>query len=97
AAKHVRNERARDADRVDAVMRIEATVLDRDECVRHVRWQVLQRGGDTRVTARHEDRTVQACDLDRGRTLWNFERLDRRQMCADPYDRCEARDERPQR
>ena len=76
---------AGDADRVDAVVRIEAAVLDRDEGLRHVARQVLQRhGGAAHVAARGQRLALQIDDLDRRRALGDFERLDRRQMRADP-------------
>ncbi len=43
AMQHVGDRGARDADRVDAVMRIEAAVLDGDEGLRQIGRQILQR------------------------------------------------------
>ena len=43
AMQHVGDRGARDADRIDAVMRIEAAVLDGDEGLRQIGRQILQR------------------------------------------------------
>ena len=43
AVQHVGDERADDAERIDAVMRVEAAVLDGDEGLRHVGRQFLER------------------------------------------------------
>ena len=83
--QHVGDDRARKADRIEAVMRIEAAVLDRDEGLRQIGRQLLD--GDRRaahVAARRQRAAVEAEDLDRGRTRRHFERLDRRQVRADP-------------
>ena len=90
-------ERAGDADRIDAVMRIEAPVLDRDECLRHVARQVLERHrGAAHVAAGGEQVALQIDDLDRGRALGDFERLDRRQMGADPHRAADDGDDQPE-
>ena len=92
AAQDVGDERARDADRIDAVMRIEAPILDGDEGLRHVARQVLQRHrGAAHVAARREQPALQIDDLDRGRPLGDFQRLDRRQMRADPDHAADSR------
>ena len=93
----VGDDRAGDADRIDAVVRIEAPVLDRDEGLRHVARQVLERDrGAAHVAARGEQLAVQVDDLDRRRALGNFQRLDRRQVRADP-DRAADRRRSPPR
>ena len=74
-----------DADRIDAVMRIEAAVLDGDEGLRQIGRQVLQRDiGAGHFAARRQHAAVEADDLDGRRPFRNFQRLDRRQMRADP-------------
>ena len=88
---------AGDADRVDAVVRIEAPVLDRDERLRHVARQVLERHrGAAHVAAGGEQMALQIDDLDRRRALGDFERLDRRQMGADPHHAADRGDDQPE-
>jgi hypothetical protein len=98
AAMHdVGDGRARDADGVDAVMRIEAAVLDGDERLRQIGRQILQRDiGAGHFAARGQYAAVDTDDLDGRRALWNFQRLDRRQMCADPDHDADDRDRSPQ-
>ena len=97
AAQHVGDQRAHDSERVDAVMRVEAAILDGDEGLRHVVGQLAQRHrGAAHVAARGERRAVGAEDQDRGRALGNFERLDRRQVDADPDQNADRADDRPQ-
>ena len=89
--------RARDAERIDAPVRIEAPVLDRQERLRQERRQLAQRNRRAaHLAARREHAAVEADDLDRGRTLRNFERLDRRQVRGDPPDHADHADEAPQ-
>ena len=84
--------------RIDAVMGIEAAILDGDERLGHVVRQFAQRHRRAaHVAARRERRAVRAEDQDRGRALGNFERLDGRQMDADPNERADRGDDRPQR
>ena len=98
AAMHdVGDRRARDADGVDAVMRIEAAVLDGDERLRQIGRQILQRDiGAGHFAARGQQAAVDADNLDGRRALWNFQRLDRRQVRADPDHDADDRDRRPQ-
>ena len=97
AMQDVGDRRARDADRVDAVMRIEAAVLDGDERLRQIGRQILQRDiGAGHFAARGQHAAVEADDLDGRRPLRNFQRLDRRQMRADPDHDADDRDRRPQ-
>ena len=91
------NGRARDAHRVDAEMRIESAILDRDEGLRHVFRQFLDGRRDAAVAARHHHLAVDARDLDRGRAFGHFQRLDRGQMRADPGDQPDQRDDAPER
>ena len=97
AMQDVGDDGAGDADRIDAVMRVEAPVLDRHECLRHVARQVLQRHrGAAHVAAGGEQVALQIDDLDRGRALGDFERLDRRQMGADPHRAADGGDDQPE-
>ena len=82
---------------IDAVMRIEAAILDGDERLRQIRRQILQRDiGAGHFAARGQHAAVDADDLDGRRPLWNFQRLDRRQMRADPDHDADDGDRRPQ-
>ena len=95
--QHVGDERAGDAVRVDAEVPVEAAVLDGDEGLRQISRHFLQRQHRAaHVAARGEHVTVVADDLDRGRALGNFQRLDRRQMRADIGDGAGAADRGPQ-
>ena len=97
AVQDVGDRGARDADGVDAVMRIEAAVFDGDERLRQIRRQILQRDiGAGHFAARGEHAAVEAGDLDGRRALWNFQRLDRRQMGADPDHDADDGDRGPQ-
>ena len=97
AMQHVGDRRAHDAERIDAVMRIEPAVLDGDEGLRQIGRQILQRDiGAGHFAARRQHAAVEADDLDGRRPLRNFERLDRRQMRADPDHDANDRDGRPQ-
>ena len=79
-------------ERIDAVMRIEAPVLDGDEGLGHIARQFVQRHRcSAHVAAGGECCAVGAEDQNRWRTLGNFQRLDRRQMDADPDQRCRSR------
>src|SRR4029077_3904879 len=96
--EHVVDDGAHDPPRIDAVMRMEAPVLDRDERLGHVVRQFAQRyRGAAHVAARRERRPVEPEDKDRRRSLGNFERLDRRQMNPDPDEDADSTDGRPQR
>ena len=82
---------------IDAVMRIEATVFDGDEGLRQIGRQILQRDiGAGHFAAGRQYAAVKAGDLDRRRPLRDFERLDRRQMGADPDKDADHRDRAPQ-
>ena len=90
--------RAGDSKRIDAVMRIEAAVLDGDKRVGNVVRQFRQRHRRAaHVAAGRKGRAVVADDQHRGRAFGDFERLNRRQMDADPDQRADAGDGRPQR
>jgi len=76
---------ARDADRIDAVMRVEAAILDRDEGFRQIGRQILQCDiGAGHFAALGQHAAVEADDLDGRRALRDFQRLDRGQVGADP-------------
>ncbi len=97
AVQDVGDERARDAEGVDAVVLVEAAVLDGDEGLRHVTRQVLERqrlAGE--VAAARQRAALGIDDLDRRRPLGDFERLDRRQMRADIDHGADAADREPQ-
>ncbi len=98
AVQDIGDERARDAVRIDAVMLVEAAILDGDESLRHVARQFLQRQhGAAAVAAGGKRAAMHVDDLDRGRPLGNFQRLDRRQMRAGPGNRADAADNQPER
>ena len=82
---------------IDAVMRIEAAVLDGDEGLRQIGRQILQRDiGAGHFAARRQHAAVEADDLDGRRPLRDFQRLDRRQMRADPDHDADDRDHGPE-
>ena len=84
-------------ERIDAVMRIEAPVLDGDERLGHIVRQLVQRHrGAAHVAAGGERRAVGAEDQNRGRALGDFERLDRRQVDADPDQHADRADHGPE-
>src|SRR5450830_587132 len=88
---------ARDTPRIDAVMLVEAPILDGDEGLRHVARQFLQRQhGTATVAAGGERVAADIHDLDRGRPLGDLQRLDRRQMRAGPGDGAGGADADPQ-
>ncbi len=98
AVQNVGDQRARDAVRVDAVMLVEAPILDGEEGLRHIARQFLQRQHRaTQVAAGGERAALDIHDLDRGRPLRDLQRLDRRQMRAGPGDGADAADDEPQR
>src|SRR5205814_6184170 len=69
----------------DAEVLIESVVLDCDECLRQVGRQLLQRDvGAGLLAAGRAYSTVDADNLDCRRTLGNLERLNRRQVSANP-------------
>ena len=81
AMQHVGRKRAREPDRIDAEVAVEAAILDRDEGARQIGRQLLERdGGAVHLAAGRERLAVDADDLDRWRALGNFERLDRGQV-----------------
>jgi hypothetical protein len=85
AMQDVGHRRARDAQGIDAVMRIEPAILDGDEGLRQIGRQILERDiGAGHFAARRQHAAVEPDDLDGRRPLRNFKRLDRRQMRADP-------------
>ena len=96
AAHDVGNGGTRDADRIDTEMRMEAPVLDGDEGLRHVFRQVFHPGRNTAVATHRQNTTIRSGDLDRRRTFRHFERLDRRQVSADPDDDPDETDHPPQ-
>ncbi len=97
AMQDIRDRRARDADRIDAVMRIEPPILDGDERLRQIGRQVFQCDiGAGHFAARRQHAAVEADDLDRRRPLRNFKRLDCRQMRAGPDDDADQRDRGPE-
>ncbi len=98
AAMHeIGERRARDAGGIDAEMRIEAAVLDGDKRLRQMGRQILQRDiGARHFAACGDDAAVHAGDLDGRGTLRNFQRLDWRQMRADPDDYTGTCDDGPQ-
>ena len=85
AMQDIGDGRARDAYRIDAVMRIEPAILDRDEGSRQIGRQILQGDvGAGHFAACRQHAAIEADNLDGRRPLRNFKRLDRRQMRADP-------------
>ena len=97
AMQDVGDRGAQDAEGIDAVMRIETAVLDGDERLRQIGRQVLQRNiGAGHFAARGQRAAVEADDLDGRRPLWNFQRLDRRQVRADIDHEADHRDRGPQ-
>ena len=96
AMQNVGDCRARDAQRIDAMMRIEPAILDGDEGLRQIGRQIFQRNiGAGHFAACRQNAAVEADDLNCRRTLWNFKRLNCRQMRADPDGDADRRDYRP--
>ena len=84
-------------ERIDPVMRIEPAVFDGDEGLRQIGRQILQRNiGAGHFAARRQHAAVEADDLDGRRPFRNLERLDRRQMRADPDHDADHGDRAPQ-
>ncbi len=97
AMQNIGDQRARDAIRIDAVMLVEAPILDGDEGLRYVARQLFQRHDLAGHVAAHgQHAAVHVLDLDRGRPLGDGERLDRRQVGADPGKRGEPADAEPE-
>src|SRR5439155_9446456 len=72
--QQVHGQRANNPERIDAVVRIEAAVLDGDEGLRQVRRQFLERQRRAAgVAARCQQAAAEVDDLDRGRALRDFE------------------------
>ena len=73
AAQQLATDGAHDADRIDAVMRIEAAVLDGDEGLRQVGRQFLQRQrGAAHVAARREHAAVRCRRSGSRAAAWEF-------------------------
>jgi hypothetical protein len=88
---------AQDAGGVYSKVRIEAAVLDGDERLRQIGRQILQRDiGAGHFAAGGDNTAVHAGDLDGGRALGNFQRLNRRQMRTDPDNDTGGGNDRPQ-
>ncbi len=97
AMQDVSDHSARDAEGIDAVMLVEAAILDGDESLRHVFRQFLQRQhGAAGVATRGERAAVQIHDLDRRRPFRNLQRLQRRHVRAGPGDDADDADDEPQ-
>ena len=80
-ARDVADDRARNPDRIDAEMRIEAAILDRDESLRQIGRQFAQvHGGASGVAPVGQQRSVGGENRDIGRTLRDRELIDRRQL-----------------
>ncbi len=95
--QHVGDQRAHDAQRIDAVVGVETAILDGDERLGHIVGQVVQRHrGAAHIAAGRKRRAIEAEDQDRRRAFGNFERLDGRQMDADPDQNADGADDRPQ-
>ena len=89
--------RAQNSERINAIVRIEAAVFDGEKSFRQIERQLAQRHGRAaHFSARREHPSVEPHDLDRGRALRNFERLDRRQVRGDPSDHANGADKAPQ-
>ena len=98
AVQHIGEGGARDAERIDRVVRIEAAILDGDEGVGHIGGHFAQRHrGAPHIAARRQRRAVVAEDQNRWRPLGNLQRLDRRQVDTDPDDDHGDGDHPPQR
>src|SRR5262249_54678240 len=78
-AKHIRDHGAADADRINAMVRIESAVLDGDESLRHIARQFLERGRWPPLAAHRKGPAVHADDLDRRWAFGDFKRMNRRQ------------------
>ena len=77
-------------------MLVEAPVLDGDEGFGNVGRQFLQRQRRAgKVAAAGQRTALEVDDLDRRRAFGNFQRLDRRQMGADPGNETGAADRNP--
>ena len=98
ASQHVGDHGAHEAERVDAVVRVEPPVLDRQERLRQVGRHLLERDrGAAHLAAVGEHAAVERDDLHRRRPLRHLERLDRRQVVGDPEQQADAGDHAPQR
>ena len=74
AAEHVSDERADDAEGIDAMVRIKAAILDGDKSFWHIVRQFPQlHRGAAHIAACGEGRAVGADDENRGRTFRNFQ------------------------
>ena len=92
----VGDRRARDAERIDAVMRIEPAVLDRDEGLRQIGRQILQRDiGAGHFAARRQHAAVEADDLDGRRPLSEFQATGSAADARRPRPRRRPRRSRP--
>src|SRR5690606_8364741 len=90
AIDHQPDRRAHDAARVEAAVLVEAPVLDRDERLRHVRRQVLERDLRSALLTQLLDQdSIVAEDLGRLRRLPDVDLGDRRAIVADVAPRPE--------
>jgi hypothetical protein len=81
ARGQVARQRTGDADRIDAEMLVKAAVLDRDERLRQVRREFLDRNGSpASLAAVGEERAVGGENRDIGRPLRHRELVDRGQL-----------------
>jgi hypothetical protein len=95
-AHEIARQRARDADGVDAEMRIEAPVLDRDEGFRRIGRQLGEMDRrPARIAAIGQQGAVLAENGDIGRALRNRQLVDRRQLRGVIDDESGAADDGP--
>ena len=95
--KHIGDERARDAVRVDAIMLVEAPIFDGEEGARNVARHLLQRQRRAgQIAAPRQQAAFTIDNLDRRRPFGDFQRLNRRQMRAHPKERADTSDAEPQ-
>ncbi len=95
-AGHVAHDRPRYADRIDAEMRVESPVLDRDEGLGQIGRKVDEPDrGAAGVAAIGDERAVVGEDGDIGRALGHRELVDRRQLARFKGDKPGERDDAP--
>src|SRR5262249_29714293 len=91
------DEGASDAVRVDAVVVVEAAVLDGDECLRHITWHFPQRQGRAGAIAAARERAVlHVHNLDRRRAPGDFQPLDGLHVPPGPDDDADTGDAEPE-